>query len=100
MNAPEVCHFQPGQLVECIDDEWYDENGRRPDGVSLAVEGCVYTVRRVDEFDDRVFIWLAEVGGDCGFWSIQFRPIQTPNIDCFLSLLAPSPASPREVQPA
>jgi len=98
MTAPDTCHFVPGQLVECIDDEWFDESGVRCTISGLAVEGIIYTVLEVEEFSDRIYLRLVEIDLDRWFWSAQFRPVQTPSIDCFRSLLAPTPS--REVEPA
>lgn len=99
MNAPEVCHFQPGQLVECIDDEWVDEHGQRRDG-AMPLSGCIYTVSDLKDYFGVIFMRLDTFTADIWFSSLHFRPVQTPSIDCFHSLLAPSPASTREVEPA
>ena len=90
MSAPETCHFQPGQLVECIDDEWVDEHGQRRDG-AMPVSGCIYTVADLKDYFDVIFMRLDTFAADIWFSSLHFRPVQTPSIDCFRQLLAPLP---------
>ncbi|WP_428029781.1 hypothetical protein [Ancylobacter sp.] len=97
MNAPEVCHFQPGQLVECIDDEWVNIIGERP-RVPTPVSGCVYTIAEAHEYLGGIFLGFEPYGTGIWFSWLHFRPVQTPDIGIFRGLLAPSPASPREVE--
>lgn len=90
MSAPETCHFQPGQLVECIDDRWGRKDGLPMTGTQ-PVKGCIYTISDVEDDDGRFFLVLREIGDQSSFCSRQFRPVQTPSIDCFRQLLAPLP---------
>lgn len=99
MNDPEACHFQPGQLVECIDDRWGRKDGL-PAAGATPVKGCIYAVAALEEDEGMFFLVLREIGDQSSFFCRQFRPVQTPDIGIFHSLLAPTPAATREVEPA
>lgn len=103
MSAPETCHFQPGQLVECIDDvkgegiSWSGEVV--PLSGPVPIKGLIYTVAFLHEGPmDLMFLGLAELPAESVFHTRFFRPVQTPDIGIFRGLLAPTPASTREVE--
>lgn len=89
MSDPETCHIQPGQLVECIDDEWYGEDELPP---RLPMSGCIYAVARVIEYRGGFYLQLDPFGAEYVYRSLHFRPVQTPDISVFRRLLAPTPA--------
>lgn len=97
MTAPDTCHFQPGQLVECIDDEWLDETGERP-SFAVPVSGCIYRISEAKEYLGGVFLGFDAIGSHVWFSWLHFRPVQTPDIGIFLKLLAPTPELTREAE--
>lgn len=98
MSAPETCHFQPGQLVECY--RAFDPHAASVDPFGAPAnplgappeQGCVYTVTEVSEgpFGGH-YLTLAELNPGMSYLALHFRPVQTPSIDCFRQLLAPLP---------
>lgn len=92
--------FHVGQVVVCVDTK--PENGvSRP--FHEIVEGGVYTVRWVGEYEDALCIRLAEVlratpcpyrqESDVPFLARRFRPAVKTDISTFTEMLTKQPQS-------
>lgn len=97
MSDLDTCHIQPGQIVECIDDEWFDEHGLPP-SFPLPVSGCIYTVSGLKDYRGGIYLQLEQFGANIWCLWAHFRPVPMPDISPLRELLLPSPDLTREAE--
>lgn len=89
------CALRPGQMVECIDDQWVGQGGVAPP-IPLPVCGCVYTIADLTLYRGGVFLHLEPFGAEIWFHAPHFRPVRPTSIEPLRALLAPLGARERE----
>lgn len=84
-----------GQQIVCV-EQFHGELGE-----TLPIVGCVYTIRDIAVFDDKIGFHLEEIVNppmayrrgirECHFWCKGFRPVRRTDISVFTRLLEPTP---------
>ena len=62
--------------------------------------GVVYTISSLSSDHNCIWLEFAELGTDNQFDASDFRPVRPTSIECFRSLLMPTPEQVREMESA